>query len=74
MLRWEGLMADRHVMVTEATLPHGWMAQCPDCTRRIFVYRNGEAEVIDRGDFYALHSWSNTPELSIAASLEASDG
>ena len=67
-------MADRHVMVTEATLPHGWMTQCPDCPRRIFVYRNGEAVVIDGGDFYALHSWSSTSEVSLVASLGLSDG
>ena len=67
-------MADRHIMVTEATLPHGWMAQCPDCTRRIFLYRNGEAEVIDGGDFYALHSWSDTPGLRIGDSVVTSDG
>ncbi len=74
MLRWEGLMADRHVMVTEATLPHGWMLQCPVCSRHIFVYRNGEVEVIDGGDFYARHSWSNNPALSIGASVVVSDG
>ncbi len=62
-------MADRHVMVTEATLPHGWMTQCPICTRRIFVQRSGGREIIDWGDFYALHSWSRNPELSIDAAL-----
>ena len=67
-------MADRHVMVTETTLPHGWMTQCPDCTCRIFVHPDGWRETLDQGDFYALHSWSNTSELSIGASLEASDG
>ena len=62
-------MADRHVMVTEDTLPHGWMAQCPDCPRRVFLSRSGEYETIDKGDFYAQHSWSNTPELAIGAAL-----
>ena len=66
-------MADRHVMVTEDTLPHGWMAQCPDCSRRIFFYRDGTQETIDRGDFYAQHSWSNTPGLIIGASLDVSE-
>ena len=69
-------MADRHVMVTEATLPHGWMTQCSGCTRRIFFYRDRQRnrEIIDRGDFYARHSWSSTSELSVGASLEVSDG
>ena len=67
-------MADRHIMVTEATLPHGWLAQCPNCSRRIFIYQNGEAEVIDGGNFSALHSWSSTTELSIGASVKVSDG
>ncbi len=69
-------MADRHVMVTEATLSHGWMIQCPDCTRRSFFYRDRKRkrETIDRGDISIWHSWSNTPELSIGASLEVSDG
>ena len=67
-------MADRHIMVTEATLPHGWMVQCPDCLYRMFFYRDGKRAKIERGDFYAWHSWSNIPELSIGASLEVSDG
>ena len=67
-------MADRHVMVTEATLPHGWTLQCPDCPRRMFFYRTtGLWDTIDRGDFDAQHSWG-TPGLSIGASLEVSDG
>ncbi len=67
-------MADRHVMVTEVTLPHGWMTQCPICTRRVFFSRDRKYEIIDWGDFYALHSWSNDPALSIDASVEVSDG
>ena len=69
-------MADRHVMVTEATLPHGWMVQCvkPDCSRRIFVYQGGNREIIDQGDSHILHSWLSNPELSIGAALEVSDG
>ena len=67
-------MANRHVMVTEATLPHGWMIQCPDCPQRMFFHRDGTQETIDRGDFYALHSWSNNTELSIGASSVVSDG
>ncbi len=67
-------MADRHVMVTEATLPHGWMTQCPACTRRIFVYREWrKRDIIDKGDFGARHSWSNQPELR-GASVGVSDG
>ena len=67
-------MADRHVMVTEATFLHGWMIQCPDCSHRAFLYLGREYEVIDRGDFYARHTWSNNPELSIGASVVVSDG
>ena len=67
-------MADRHVMVTEATLPHGWMTQCPDCSRRMFFSPRWGHETLDRGDFYALHSWSNNTELSIGASVVMSDG
>ena len=67
-------MANRHVMVTEATLPHGWMIQCPDCPQRMFFHRERGREIIDRGDFYALHSWSNNPALSIGASSVVSDG
>ena len=65
-------MPDRHVMVTEDTLPHGWMIQCPACSRRIFVYRDGkqQREIIDQGDFYAQHSWFSIPDLSLAAALE----
>ncbi len=66
-------MADRHVMVTEATLPHGWTLQCPDCSHRRFIYRGGGSEVIEPSDFYTLHSWG-TSGLSISASLERSDG
>ena len=66
-------MADRHVMVTEATLPHGWMIQCPDCPHRRFIYRGGGSEVIEPSDFYTLHSWSNQPELR-GASVVVSDG
>ncbi len=65
-------MTDRHVMVTEDTLPHGWMSQCPACSRRIFVYRDGkqQREIIDQGDFYAQHSWFSILELSLDAALE----
>ena len=61
----------RHVMETETEFDHGWMTQCPDCPRRIFFDREGGLTLIDRGDFYALHVWSNTPELSVH--LEAVD-
>ena len=67
-------MPDRHVMVTETTLPYGWTLQCPVCAHRAFFYRSGEYVVIDKGDFYARHSWSSTPELSLVAALEVSDG
>ena len=65
-------MADRHVMVTEATLPHGWMIQCSTCSRRIFLYRSRNLTILDRG-VGARHSWSNQPELR-GASVEVSDG
>ena len=59
-------MADRHVMVTEATLPHGWMTQCSGCSRRVFFYKDRKRvrNIIDRGDFDALHSWASNPELN----------
>ena len=69
----EGLMAGRHVMVAETTLPHGWMIQCTSCSRRIFLYRSRDLTILDRGDFGARHSWSNQPELR-GASVGVSDG
>ncbi len=64
----------RHVMETEATLPHGWMVQCPDCSRRIWFPKRGEGhEILDAGDFYALHSWSSQPEFRVAAGIEDID-
>ncbi len=58
-------------METEATNDKGYMAQCPNCPRRIWFPRNGDDfEVQEQGDFYALHTWSNTPELSIQSAID----
>ena len=61
----------RHTMLTEVTLDHGWMVQCPDCSRRVWFPQYGQYEVIDPGEFYALHSWSSSDELVVAAELVA---
>ena len=64
----------RHVMETEATLSHGWMVQCPACVRRVFVYRDGSPrDIIDSGDFHALHSWASVPGLVLAAAVDRKD-
>ncbi len=59
----------RHVMETEDTFPHGWMVQCPTCPRRVFFNRGGGMEVVDTGDFYALHSWMSVPGLALTAEV-----
>ena len=62
-------MIKRHVMHTEATTPNGSMAQCPVCSARRFIRRDGRVEWIEQGDFWALHDWS-TSELALGAEIK----
>ena len=62
-------MSDRHIMETEASLPHGWMVQCPDCDRRVFFHRDSGVEFLDVGDPSTLHSWTNEPGMALTAEL-----
>ena len=63
-------MTERHVMDTETTTrDDDWVAQCPDCSARRLIRRDGTTEQIDGGDFYALHSWS-TSGLALGAEIK----
>lgn len=49
-----------HEMVTESESDLGWQAQCPDCPRRYFAFREGgPRDIQDRGDFSVAHTWTN---------------
>ncbi len=67
-------MSDEHIMETETELKHGWLVQCPECLLRMFVGRDGDMEVMDRGDLSVSHSWSSTPEISLSVNVAADIG
>jgi hypothetical protein len=63
-------MSDRHRMTLEADNGAEVMFLCPEpgCGRRLVLKRGGGLVVLDRGDFWAMHS-GGTPGLSVSASV-----
>jgi hypothetical protein len=64
-------MGDTHAMQTIATGHEGWTLECPTCGKVLVIYRSPgrpPATVIEGNDPGALHSWSNAPGLTMAAS------
>ncbi len=45
-----------HTLTTESDNGQELLLVCPDCPRRLVLKRTGEMIVIDRGDFFVLHS------------------
>jgi hypothetical protein len=61
---------DRHRMVLEADNGEELLFACPydGCGRRLVLKRSGGLTVLDRGDFFALHS-GGTDGLEISGGI-----
>lgn len=54
-----------HEMVAEDSNAAEVLFVCPTCDRRLVLKLSGGLVVIDEGDFYATHSGSTSPDLTI---------
>ena len=64
-------MYEQHTMSRQPSTGEDTLLVCDDgCGRRIVFKTTRELVVIDRGDFFALHSFSSAPvEMSIEVTL-----
>lgn len=64
-------MAERHRMDIEGDDGQDVVLHCPEpgCGRRVVLRRSGGMLVLNRGDFFALHS-AGTAGLRISAAVE----